>query len=99
MVLFVDLSNGTIEFLRKHVGNLRIDLTIQMVIFNEGLWLLQFLVLAIHTLIGKFFVFKNVTFFQNTFALCYQTLILKFQFQKVCFNLKVESNAHLTISF
>ena len=41
MVLFVDLSKGTIGFLRKHVGNLRIDPTIQTVIFNEGLWLLQ----------------------------------------------------------
>ena len=99
MVFFVDLSKGAIGFLRKHVGNLRIDPTIQTVIFNEGLSLLQFLVLAIHMLIGKFFVFKNVTFFQNTIALCYQTLILKFQLQKVCFNLKVESNAHLMISF
>ena len=39
MVLFVDLSNGTIGFLRKHMGNLGINPTIQTVIFNKGLWL------------------------------------------------------------
>ena len=39
MVLFVDLSKGTIGFLRKHVGNLGIDSTIQTVIFNKRLWL------------------------------------------------------------
>ena len=39
MVLFVDLSKGTIGFLRKHVGNLGIDPTIQTVIFNKRLWL------------------------------------------------------------
>ena len=39
MVLFVDLSKGTIGFLRKQVGNLGIDPTIQTVIFNKRLWL------------------------------------------------------------
>ena len=39
MVLFVDLSKGTIEFLRKHVGNLGIDPTISKVIFHKRLWL------------------------------------------------------------
>ena len=39
MVLFVDLSNGTIGFLRKYMGNLGINPTIQTVIFNKGLWL------------------------------------------------------------
>ena len=37
MVLFVDLSKGTIGFLRKHVGNLGIDPTISTVIFDKGL--------------------------------------------------------------
>ena len=39
MVLFVDFSNGTIGFLRKYMGNLGINPTIQTVIFNKGLWL------------------------------------------------------------